>query len=76
MTQGTPVASQLPSKPVEAMEPCSTISFYQEMRTALDGAKGISQAWLLDYAERAERCNIDKQTLTEFVDQVWATRKE
>lgn len=63
-----PSASQLPSKPVEAMEPCDTTSFYQEMKIALDGAKGISSAWLLDYAERAERCNIDKQTLTEFLD--------
>lgn len=56
---------------MEALEPCNTESFYQEMKIALDGAKGISSAWLLDYAERAERCNIDKQTLTDFINQTW-----
>lgn len=70
-----PDASQLSSKPLEAMEPCATASFYQEMRIALEDARGIRQVWLLDYAERAERCNIDQQTLTDFINQVWESNK-
>jgi hypothetical protein len=46
------------------------------MKTVLEGAEGLKQAWLLDFAERAERCNIDKQTLTEFVNLTWESRND
>lgn len=76
MTQGTPDASHLPSRPTAALEPCDTESFYNELDIALQGAIGLSEAWLRDLLARAESCHISKQTLTEFINQTWETRNE
>lgn len=59
---------QSPVRPVEAMQPCNEDSFYEEMKTAITGAQGVKEVWLLDYAERAERCNIDKDTLIQWIN--------
>ena len=50
------------------MQPCNEQSFYDEMDSALNGAEGIRETYLLDFAERAERCNIDKAALIQYIN--------
>lgn len=67
-TPKTPDASILPAKPMAAMEPCNELSFFEEMQIALNGAQGIREDWLMDYAARAEGCQISHDTLVGYLD--------
>lgn len=64
-----PVAYPSPVKPIPAMEPCNKASFFEEMKIAVQG-QGIREDWLMDYAARAEKCNINHSTLVEFLGEM------
>lgn len=57
-----------------ALEVCEAESFFDEMQIALEGAEGISEAWLMDFSTRSEKCHISKQTLTDFIVKTWSSR--
>lgn len=69
-----PVVSQLPAKPMDLMQPCQEESFLNEMEAALDGAQGLKEDWLIDYAAEAEECRLKSQGLQSFINKTWETR--
>jgi hypothetical protein len=39
------------------------------MKEVLEGALGIKETWLMDFAERAELCNINHDTLVKTIEE-------
>lgn len=70
----TPNASQLPGKPPCATEQVDEQSRLQEMVTALDGAQGLKEDWLIDYAGRSEKDRLALVCTQDFIKRTWESR--
>jgi len=60
-----PNASRLSGAP-ELLQKCHDGDFLVEMIDALDGAEGLTDLWLIEFAGEAQKCNINSQGLQEW----------
>jgi hypothetical protein len=71
----TRVASPLPTPPADVFQAPDDEDMLAVMVAATDGAQGLKEDWLIDYAARAERYRIQLIQAQAFVENVWKSRQ-
>jgi hypothetical protein len=47
----------------------------ERMATATDGAQGLKEDWLLDFAAEAEKYRLQLESAIDFMESTWKTRQ-
>jgi len=68
-------ASQLPVRPANIIERPANESMLERMATATDGAQGLREDWLLDFAAEAEKYRLQLESSIEFMGATWESRQ-
>lgn len=69
-------ASRFPAKPYCAIEETEGVNRLDTMLAALEGAQGLKEDWLIDYAATSERDRLDLMCTREFINKTSESRKQ